>query len=227
MSKNKNIFKAVTTLGLGLCAVAVLSLGVMIPSSVANAMTGNQTPIDSGINGTLPSWDNVQGSNSSTLSSVMSSESNLYSSTISSVMSSSDYSTTKSNGGGQSSSYSTTSMSSSSQTSSNPSKIDAVISVIQKSVDTPVKVLDKAPGKDLGKDESLIILRERRSKTIRNVTVKYLVLSSDQMATLNKKLPDMNQMLQEASGSTNLTISINCNVSYPPFRIKCTIDIAW
>lgn len=239
MIKNKNIFKNLTILGLGLCGIAVLSLGVMIPNSVANAMTSNQTSITSDTSLTVTgSGDSIAQSGDISSSDMSSSGVALTvtgdgggmtqnSSTTSSDMSS--LSSTKNSE--QSSSYMSSSVTNSSMTSSvassNTSKIDSVIAVIQKAVGSDITVLNKSPKKFFNKDDSLIILREPHSKTVQMVTTKYLVLNPDQMAILNKKLPDMNQMLQDASGSSNLTIGVSCNISYPPFRIRCTINISW
>ncbi len=238
MIKNKNIFKNLTILGLGLCGIAVLSLGVMIPNSVANAMTSNQTSITSDTTLTVTgSGDSVAQSDNISSSDMSSSGVALtvtgdgggmtQNSSTSSDMSS--LSSTKSSE--QSSSYMSSSVTNSSMTSSvassNLSKIDSVIAVIQKAVGSDITVLNKSPKKNFNKDDSLIILREPHSKTVQMVTTKYLVLNSDQMGILNKKLPDMNQMLQDASGSSNLTIGVSCNISYPPFRIRCTINISW
>ena len=199
MNKNKNIFKAITTLGLGICAVTMLSLGTMAPNSIANAMSNNQSVISSNNEITLTGGTTNNGSTS--------------------IMSSSDYvSSTKT-------SISTISTSSLPEVES--SKMNNMINTIKKAVESEIKVLDKAPGKDLDKDSSLIILKERRTKSIRTVTIKYIVLNFEQMTTLNKKLPEMNQTFQEASNSTNLDMSIRCDVSYPPLKIKCTIDISW
>ena len=199
MNKNKNIFKAITTLGLGLCAITILSLGTMVPSSIANAMSNNQSVISSNNEITLTGGTTNNGSTS--------------------IMSSSDYvSSTKT---------SISTMSTSSLPEVESSKMNNMINTIKKAVESEIKVLDKAPGKDLDKDSSLIILKERRTKSIRTVTIKYIVLNLEQMTMLNKKLPEMNQIFQDASNSSNLAISINCNVSYPPLKIKCTIDISW
>lgn len=199
MNKNKNIFKAITTLGLGLCAITILSLGTMVPSSIANAMSNNQSVISSNNEITLTGGTTNNGSTS--------------------IMSSSDYvSSTKT---------SISTMSTSSLPEVESSKMNNMINTIKKAVESEIKVLDKAPGKDLDKDSNLIILKERRTKSIRTVTIKYIVLNLEQMTMLNKKLPEMNQIFQDASNSSNLAISINCNVSYPPLKIKCTIDISW
>jgi hypothetical protein len=84
-----------------------------------------------------------------------------------------------------------------------------------------LKISNKEP--KLNEGESLIILKEK-SGMFRN-QLRYLVINQDQSMKLNSNPMLLEEIAQQYS--LKLKITIACEGSYPPLKIKCTITISW
>jgi hypothetical protein len=106
------------------------------------------------------------------------------------------------------------------QNSTKPLPVSRLEEVLKKLRDYlgDLKVYNKEP--ELSDDQSLIVLKEKYPKMR-----KYLVLSQEQAIKLYKD-PSVLEKLSD-SLSLKIKITISCEGSYPPLKIKCTITISW
>jgi hypothetical protein len=109
-----------------------------------------------------------------------------------------------------------------------PESMANAIVVITSVVGDGMKITNNEP-KKLKPDESLVILSAKQGKFKR--VYRFLTLSSDQMQLLYPvlALPEtpllMNSNSSGGGMAVGLTIDVNCSMSYPPLKIKCTIII--
>jgi hypothetical protein len=107
-----------------------------------------------------------------------------------------------------------------------PESMANAIMVITAVVGDGMKITNNEP-KKLKPDESLVILSAKQGKFKR--VYRFLVLTSDQMQMLYPvlALPETPLLMSPDGGglAVGLTIDVNCSMSYPPLKIKCTIII--
>ncbi len=108
-----------------------------------------------------------------------------------------------------------------------PAPIERTL-MLMKTVLGEVKVSSTEPRK-LKSDESLVVLSAKQSPFKR--VYRFVVLTSEQMKKLYPLLAEEGSPLfvgeTDSTTQSKISISIKCEGSYPPLKIKCTIEIAW
>ncbi len=98
------------------------------------------------------------------------------------------------------------------------SNIDSIVAVLSAEIGE-LKAVTKKPS---GDKSSYITIIDYTKKDKR----MYVPVEGDQLMKLYAATPMLQEKLVNSNSESRLSIGINCNISYPPLKVRCTITIS-